>query len=97
MPCFGENMEIKKELVGDLSKKVRHDERRARQKAKRHKENLGLLPIRWGDVKNPVPHISTAGIATKGEYLELGKGFIMPWNTLREILKRRKQWKTMDD
>jgi len=56
------------------SRKLRHDRRRARQRAKRGT----VLPIRRQDgTLDLTPHIASLNIVTKGEYLEIGKGFLL--------------------
>jgi len=60
-------------LAGN-SKKLRHDRRRARQRAKRGM----VLPMRREDGTIDVtPHIASLNIVTKGRYLEVGKGFLV--------------------
>jgi hypothetical protein len=55
------------------SKKLRHDRRRARQRAKRGM----VLPMKREDgTPDPTPHIASLDMLTKGKYLELGKGFL---------------------
>jgi hypothetical protein len=55
-------------------KKLRHDRRRARQRAKRGE----VLPLRReGGVIDPTPHIASLAIITDGRYLTLGNGFVV--------------------
>jgi hypothetical protein len=56
------------------SKKLKHDRRRARQRIKGEE----VLPMRREDgTTDPTPHIASVDIATNGEYLNLGKGFVV--------------------
>lgn len=56
------------------SKKLRHDRRRAMQKAKKDT----VLPIKRADgTLDVTPHIASQAIRTKGKYLKLGRGFLV--------------------
>ena len=70
-------MEREAGLARNSNKKLAHDMRRARQRAKREAEiHLGVLPIERANGRlNVTPHIASWNIATDGGYLMLGKGF----------------------
>ena len=69
-------MEREAGLARNSNKKLAHDMRRARQRAKREQEiHLGVLPIKHGRVLDVTPHVASWNIATDGGYLMLGEGF----------------------
>lgn len=71
--------------IGDAgsARKLRHDARRARQRAKRGT----VLPPKRGRTVDLTPHIATANMATKGKYLELGRGFFVRWQSMKKESK----------
>jgi hypothetical protein len=72
------NMEINKAENSPIAK-VRHDRRRAKQKAKRKQEiRWGVLPVRREDgTLDVTPHIASLDMITRGRYLKQGKGFVV--------------------
>ena len=82
-------MERYAELTGNLSsKKLRHDARVARQKAKRKAMSEELLTLKRGDapILDPTPFITVLNVITKGKYLAAGGGHIIGAR-IREIKK----------
>jgi len=67
------NREASNKELKTLGRKLRHDRRRARQRAKR-KEGVFSLRNEHGIV-DPTPHVASKDSASKGRYRELGKGF----------------------
>jgi hypothetical protein len=57
------------------SRKLRHDRRRARQRAKR--EGMVLPMKREDGTLDLTPHIASLDMLTKGRYLEIGRGFLV--------------------
>lgn len=56
------------------SRKLRHDRRRARQRAKKGM----VLPMKREDgTLDLTPHIASLNMVTRGKYVELGKGFLV--------------------
>lgn len=56
------------------STKLRHDRRRARQRAKKGM----VLPMKREDgTLDLTPHIASLNMVTRGKYVELGKGFLV--------------------
>jgi len=75
------------------NKKLRHDVRRARQRAKRKANKEELLNLRRPDGKgtgktDPTPFIAVLNIITRGKYLALGAGFVVR-KPIKEIAKCR--------
>jgi len=56
-------------------RKLRHDRRKAKQRAKRKEDALSLRNERG--IIDPTPVVAVKNIITKGRYLKEGKGFII--------------------
>lgn len=79
-------------LTRDLSnRKLRHDARVARQKAKRKGNREELWRLRRPDgkgvaVTDPTPYVCVLNRVTGGKYLEVGQGFIIR-KRVKEIMR----------
>lgn len=67
------NMEREAGSARNSNKKLNHDRRRARQRAKR---GMVLSVRREDGALDLTPHIASLNIITGGKYLRLGKGFL---------------------
>ena len=67
-------MEREAGIARNSNKKLSHDSRRAKQRARREM----VLPMKREDgTLDLTPHIASLNIITKGGYLRLGKGFVV--------------------
>ena len=62
------------------------ESQRAKERTRRRAERANILPMKREDgTLDLTPHIASMDIVTGGKYLDIGKGYIVPWKAVKQL------------
>ena len=59
---------------------------RIKERARRQAERANILPMKREDgTPDLTPHIASMDIVSRGKYLDVGRGYLVPWKAVKQL------------